>query len=208
MIANRWRIRTESGEEISAKFLISAVGCLSSTNLPDFEGLDQFRGEWYHTGRWPHEPVDFTGKRVGLIGTGSTGIQATPVIAAQADHLTVFQRTPNYSLPARNALLPPEEQAEVKANYRELRREVRESRGGFPYAPTEKSAMDYTPEEQQALCEELWELGGFRFLFGSFNDIMTSEEANEVVAEFVRGKIREVVKDPATAKLLTPTDHP
>jgi len=205
---NRWQVHTEGGEEISTQFLISAVGCLSSTNLPDIEGLDQFQGEWYHTGLWPHEPVDFTGKRVGLIGTGSTGIQATPVIAKQSDHLTVFQRTPNYSLPARNALLTAEGQAEVKANYRELRRFVRESRGGFPYTPTEKSAMDFTPEEQQALCEELWELGGFRFLFGSFKDLMTSEEANEIVAEFVRERIREVVMDPATAELLTPTDHP
>ena len=205
---NRWRVRTEEGEEISAKFLVSGVGCLSSANLPDMPGLDRFEGDWYHTGRWPHEPVDFSGKRVGLIGTGSTGIQATPVIAAEADHLTVFQRTPNYSLPARNALLPPEEQAEVKANYRELRQRVRESRGGFPYPPTGKAAAEFTPEEQQALCEELWDLGGFRFLFGSFNDLMINEEANEVVAEFVRAKIREVVNDPTTAELLTPTDHP
>jgi cation diffusion facilitator CzcD-associated flavoprotein CzcO len=203
-----WQVRTEAGEEISTHFLISAVGCLSSTNLPDFEGLDQFQGEWYHTGLWPHEPVDFTGKRVGLIGTGSTGIQATPVIAEQADHLTVFQRTPNYSLPARNARLTPEEQTEVKASYRDLRRRLRESRGGFPYTPTGKSAEEFTPEEQQALCEDLWEKGGFRFLFGSFKDLMTNEEANEVVAEFVRGKIREIVKDPATAELLTPRDHP
>ena len=204
---NRWQVRTEGGERISAHFLITAVGCLSAANLPEFEGLESFRGEWYHTGLWPHEPVDFTGKRVGLIGTGSTGIQATPVIAEQADHLTVFQRTPNYSLPARNALLTPEEQAEVKANYRELRRCVRESRAGFPYTPTDKLGADFTPEEQQALCEELWELGGFRFLWGSFSDLMTNEQTNEVVAEFVRQKIREVVKDPGVAELLTPTDH-
>jgi len=205
---NRWQIRTDGGEQITAQYLISAVGCLSAANLPEIEGLDQFEGEWFHTGLWPHEPVDFTGKRVGLVGTGSTGIQATPVIAAQADQLTVFQRTPNYSLPARNALLTPEGQAEVKANYGELRRRVRESRAGFPYTPTDKSAMDYTPDERQALCEDLWEQGGFRFLWGSFTDLMTSPKANEVVAEFVRGKIRDVVKDPEVAELLTPTDHP
>jgi cation diffusion facilitator CzcD-associated flavoprotein CzcO len=205
---NRWRVRSEGGEEVSAHFLISAVGCLSAANLPKFEGLESFEGEWYHTGLWPREPVDFTGKRVGLVGTGSTGIQATPVIAERADHLTVFQRTPNYSLPARNARLTPEEQAEVKANYRALRQQVRESRGGFPYAPTEKSGADYTPEEQQALCEELWKLGGFRFLWGSFNDIMTNQDTNDVVAEFVRKKIREVVEDPKVAEFLTPTDHP
>ena len=206
--SNRWQIRTDGGEQISAQFLISAVGCLSATNLPDFEGLDQFEGEWYHTGEWPHEPVDFAGKRVGLIGTGSTGIQVTPVVAEQADHLTVFQRTPNYSLPARNALLTPEGQAEVKANYRELRRLTRESRGGFPYSPTEKSAQDFSPEEQQALLEELWQIGGFRFLWGSFNDLLTNEETNELVAEFFRKKIREVVNDPVIAESLTPTDHP
>jgi cation diffusion facilitator CzcD-associated flavoprotein CzcO len=206
--SNRWQIRTDGGEQISAQFLISAVGCLSATNLPDFEGLDQFEGEWYHTGEWPHEPVDFAGKRVGLIGTGSTGIQVTPVVAEKAGHLTVFQRTPNYSLPARNALLTPEGQAEVKANYRELRRLTRESRGGFPYSPTEKSAQDFSPEEQQALLEELWQIGGFRFLWGSFNDLLTNEETNELVAEFFRKKIREVVNDPAIAKSLTPTDHP
>jgi cation diffusion facilitator CzcD-associated flavoprotein CzcO len=213
-VADRFDLRrdiqlgTESGEQVSAQFLISAVGCLSAANLPEIEGLDQFEGKWYHTGLWPHEPVDFSGKRVALIGTGSTGIQATPVIAEQAAHLTVFQRTPNYSLPARNARLTQEGQAEVKANYRELRRRVRESRAGFPYTPTEKSAMDFMPEEQQALCEDLWEQGGFRFLWGSFNDLMTSEEANEIVSEFVRGKIREAVKDPAIAERLTPTDHP
>jgi len=206
--SNRWQIRTDGGEQISAQFLISAVGCLSATNLPDFEGLDQFEGEWYHTGEWPHEPVEFAGKRVGLIGTGSTGIQVTPVVAEQADHLTVFQRTPNYSLPARNALLTPEEKAEVKANYRELRRLTRESRGGFPYSPTEKSAQDFSPEEQQALLEELWQIGGFRFLWGSFNDLLTNEETNELVAEFFRKKIREVVNDPVIAESLTPTDHP
>ncbi|MAG33755.1 MAG: cyclohexanone monooxygenase [Deltaproteobacteria bacterium] len=205
---NRWLVRTEDGEQISTQFLITGVGCLSATNLPDFEGLDSFEGEWYHTGLWPREEVQFTGKRVGLVGTGSTGIQATPVIAEQAEHLTVFQRTPNYSLPARNALLTPEGQAEVKANYRDLRRLTRESRAGFPYTPTEKSGADYSPEEQQALCEELWKEGGFKFLWGSFGDLLTSEETNEVVSEFVRGKIREVVKDPAIAKLLTPTDHP
>ena len=206
--SNRWQVRTDGGEQLSAQFLITGVGCLSATSMPEIEGLDQFEGEWYHTGLWPHEEVDFSGKRVGLIGTGSTGIQATPVIAEQADHLTVFQRTPNYSLPARNALLTPEGQAEVKANYRELRRLTRESRGGFPYSATEKSAMEYSPEERQALCEELWQEGGFKFLWGSFNDLLTSEETNEIVSEFFRGKIRQVVDDPAIAERLTPTNHP
>ncbi len=206
--ADLWRVRTERGEEISARYVISAVGCLSAANVPDVPGLDRFEGDWYHTGRWPHEGVDFTGKRVGLIGTGSTGIQATPVIAAQADHLTVFQRTANYSIPARNKPLDAEEWAEIKTRYREIRERTRASRAGFPYAPTERSAEDLTPAEQQALCEELWAEGGFRFLWGSFHDLLSNEQTNDIVAEFVRGKIREVVHDPEVAEMLAPKDHP
>jgi cation diffusion facilitator CzcD-associated flavoprotein CzcO len=204
---DRWELETENGERISARFFISAVGCLSAANVPDIPGLDDFTGDWYHTGAWPQEGVDFKGKRVGLIGTGSTGIQATPVIAAEADHLTVFQRTPNYTVPARNARLSPEEWAEIKRNYREIRRRTRESRAGFPYAPTERKAMDHSPEERQAILEQLWEDGGFKFMWGSFADLMTDKAANESAAEFVRSKIREVVKDPGVAERLCPTDH-
>ncbi len=206
--SNRWNLTTDTGERISAQFLVSAVGCLSSSNTPDFPGIDSFEGECYHTGAWPHEGVDFTGKRVGLIGTGSTGIQATPVIAAQAQHLTVFQRTPNYSIPARNEPLSAELAAEIKANYDEIRQKCRDSDFGFPYVPSERLAGDATPEEQRRVYEELWQLGGFRFFMSSFSDLLTDEAANDTAAEFVRAKIREIVKDPATAELLAPTDHP
>jgi cation diffusion facilitator CzcD-associated flavoprotein CzcO len=205
---DRWEVVTESGERITARFLISAVGCLSAANIPDIKGLDDFRGEWCHTGAWPDEGVDFRGKRVGLIGTGSTGIQATPVIAAEADHLTVFQRTANYSTPARNAPLTPADRAAVKANYRELRRITRESRAGFPYVAEERSAMDFSEDERQAIYEQLWKDGGFKFLWGSFSDILSDLEANDTAAAFIRGKIRETVKDPEVAEMLSPTDHP
>ncbi len=206
--SNRWNLTTNTGERISALFLVSAVGCLSTRNTPDFAGIDSFEGECYHTGAWPHDGVDFTGKRVGLIGTGSTGIQATPVIAAEADHLTVFQRTPNYTIPARDAPLSPETVAEIKANYAEIRRKCRESDMGFPYTRSERPASDATSEEQQAIYNELWELGGFRFLVSSFSDLLEDKAANDTAADFVRAKIHDIVKDPETAELLSPTDHP
>ncbi|MGE4607356.1 MAG: NAD(P)/FAD-dependent oxidoreductase [Myxococcota bacterium] len=206
--ANCWDVRTEAGERITARFLIAAVGCLSAANVPGIPGLDQFEGDWYHTGAWPHQEVDFSGKRVGLIGTGSTGIQATPVIAAQADHLTVFQRTANFSVPTRNARYTPEAWAEIKANYREIRRVVRASNGGFPYVMQDRSAFDVSDEERNEIYEGLWKDGGFKFLWGSFNDLLTNSDANTTAADFIRGKIRETVKDPGVAAMLTPNDHP
>jgi cation diffusion facilitator CzcD-associated flavoprotein CzcO len=206
---DRWEIHTETGDVVTAQFLISAVGCLSSANVPPISGLSEFEGSWYHTGAWPHEGVDFSGKRVGLIGTGSTGIQATPVIAAEADHLTVFQRTPNYTVPARNTPLSAEQVTEIKANYGEIRRRTRESFGGFPYGPSDKSAMDATPEERKATYEQLWaEEGGFKFIYGSYNDLLSNIEANDTAAEFIRSKIREIVKDPVVAETLAPKDYP
>jgi cation diffusion facilitator CzcD-associated flavoprotein CzcO len=204
----RWNVTIGNGERISARFLVTAVGCLSTRNTPPFPGIDRFEGEYYHTGAWPHEGVDFNGKRVGLIGTGSTGIQATPVIAADAAHLTVFQRTPNYSIPARNEPLSPEAAAHIKANYAAIREACRSSDGGFDYPKSERPASDATPEEQQAIYSRLWDLGGFRLLVSSFGDLMSDRAANDTAAEFVRNKIRAVVKDPATAELLCPTDHP
>jgi cation diffusion facilitator CzcD-associated flavoprotein CzcO len=204
----RWTVRSASAEVFEARFFISAVGCLSAANVPDIPGLDRFGGAWYHTGAWPHDGVDFTGKRVGLIGTGSTGIQATPVIAAQADHLTVFQRTPNYSVPARNAPLTPERWAEIKARYREIRQKSRYSFAGFPYDTSLSSALAASEEERKATYERLWAEGGFAFLYGSYFDIFFDKAANETAAEFIRSKIREVVMEPAVAERLCPTDHP
>ena len=204
-----WEVRTDGGEVLTCRFFISAVGCLSAANVPPIPGLDRFEGDWYHTGAWPHEGVDFTGKRVGLIGTGSTGIQATPPIAAQADHLHVFQRTPNYSIPARNRPLSGPEWEDIKAHYGEIRDKCRASWGGFPYERSEVSALAVSPEEREAKYQQLWsEEGGFKFLYGSYNDFLTNEAANDTVAEFIRRKIHEIVKDAAVADTLSPRDYP
>jgi cation diffusion facilitator CzcD-associated flavoprotein CzcO len=205
---NRWMIETEHGERVTARFLVTAVGCLSATNVPDLPGRESFRGESYHTARWPRAGVDFQGKRVALIGTGSSGIQATPVIAAQAAELTVFQRTPNFTVPARHRAFDPQHQAEIKRNYGAIFERTRTSPAGFPYFPIERKAMDVSADERQEILEGLWEEGGFKFLWGSFSDLMLDPNANEIASEFIRSKIREIVKDPETAERLCPTDHP
>jgi len=202
--ANRWHVTTEAGEQLTAKFLITAVGCLSSANVPDIPGLESFTGRWYHTGQWPHDGVDFTGKRVGLVGTGSTGIQATPVIAATAAHLAVFQRTPNFSVPARNGPMADEFQREVKANYGEIRRKMRATTNGHPYSISGRSALEVAAEERQALYEAAWEQGGLQFR-ATFQDLTA---ANDTAVASSRSKIRQVVKDPAVADMLTAFDHP
>jgi cation diffusion facilitator CzcD-associated flavoprotein CzcO len=205
--ANRWRVSTEAGEALTAQFLISAVGCLSSANIPNIAGLDTFQGRWYHTGEWPHEGVDFRGKRVGLIGTGSTGIQAAPVIAETAAHLTVFQRTANYSVPARNAPLTPEFKRYVKENAAEIRHVMRATVNGHPFYIVDRSALETPPQERQAIYEKAWEVGSLRFR-AAFRDLLTDKAANDTAADFIRAKIREIVKDPATAAKLSDFDHP
>jgi len=205
--ANRWRVTTAQGERLTAKFLITAVGCLSAANVPNIPGLECFAGRWYHTGQWPHAGVDFTGQRVGLVGTGSTGIQATPVLAAEAAHLTVFQRTPNFSVPARNGPVSPEVQRQIKAEYGQIRRTMRGTTNGHPFTISERSALEVTPEERQALYEAAWAQGGLQFR-AIFQDLLSDKRANDTAVEFIRAKIREVVKDPAVAEALTAFDHP
>ena len=208
--SDQWVVETNRGARVRAKYIVSAVGCLSLRNSPadHFKGLDDFRGDWYHTGAWPHDGVDFSGKRVGLIGTGSTGIQATPVIAAEADHLTVFQRTPNFSIPARNEPLSAEQTAEIKANYDEIRERCRNSSGGFPFFPSEKTASEVSDDERTETYQKLWDLGGFRFLAESYADLMADEFANGTAADFIGAKIRDIVEDPEVAENLVPFDHP
>ena len=204
--AGRWTVETRHGGIWRARFLITAVGCLSTANVPSIEGLENFSGTWHHTGHWPHEGVDFSGKRVGQIGTGSTGIQAAPVIAAEAGHLTVFQRTANYSIPARNAAVTKEEIRLTRASYDAIWRQAKATTNGHPFAIPERSALSCAPDERDALFETAWQRGGLRFR-ATFNDILTSSEANAAASDFIRRKIREVVKDPEVARLLTPLDH-
>jgi cation diffusion facilitator CzcD-associated flavoprotein CzcO len=205
--ADRWRVTTDAGDVYTAQFLITAVGCLSSANVPDIPGLDTFEGRWYHTGQWPHEGVDFRGKRVGQIGTGSTGIQSAPVIAETAAHLIVFQRTANYSVPARNQPLTPEFKRYVKEHYAEIRETMHATLNGHPWPVSERLALDVPPEERQAIYEQAWATGGLRFR-AAFRDLVTDKAANDTAAEFIRGKIRQIVKDPATAAKLADIDHP
>ncbi len=204
---NLWQINTEDGTTYRAQFLITGVGCLSSANIPQIPGLDSFKGEWYHTGQWPHDDVDFTGKRVGQIGTGSTGIQAAPVIAETAGHFTVFQRTANYSVPAHNGPLTAEFQQYVKENVSEIVDLVRTSPNGHPWKISERKAATTDPEKRRELYEEAWKVGGLRFR-ATFEDLLKDKTANDTAAEFIKDKIRSIVKDPQTAAKLTNIDHP
>jgi cation diffusion facilitator CzcD-associated flavoprotein CzcO len=203
--SGRWTVRANDGAELSAQFLVMATGCLSSANLPDIPGRDSFRGERYHTGRWPHEEVDFTGKRVGVIGTGSSAVQSIPVIAQQAKSLTVFQRTASYTVPAMNGPLDPDYEARIKADYKAFRARNRQQINAFgSNMPRSKTSVhDLAPEERRAVLEDRWKFGGLFFL-GAFGDFLLDQAANDLAAEFVRGKIREIVRDQDTARLLSP----
>jgi cyclohexanone monooxygenase len=205
--AGRWRITTDTGQSVAARFCIMATGALSAARKPDMPGLDSFEGQWFHTGRWPKEKVDFTGQRVGIIGTGSSGIQTIPVVAKQAAHVTVFQRTPNFSIPAWNGTLSVEAQAAFKVDYAAHRARARNTRSGVLYEYGVCGAFDVSHEERQAEFERRWKRGGPNFTH-AFNDLITNEASNHEAAEFVRNRIRAIVRDPATAAALTPTDHP
>lgn len=201
-----WTVGTDRGDRVTARFLISAGGCLSAARVPDVPGLADFQGNWYHTGNWPHEPVDFTGKRVAVIGTGSSGIQIIPAIARQARELVVFQRTPNFSIPAWNRPLPEDEQQAWKANYPQHRSKARTTRSGILYQYSDKSTWDVEEAERQQEYERRWATGGANFTH-AFNDIFIDRKANDSAAEFVRNKIRAIVTDPKVASMLAPTDH-
>lgn len=206
--AGRWIVRTSRDTVHTAQFLVSAVGCLSSASVPEIPGRQDFAGEQYHSGRWPQGGVEFSGKRVALIGTGSTGIQAAPVIARQADHLSVFQRTANFSVPARDRPMDRDEWVRIKSSYDEVRHLAKTSFGGFPYEPSGVSALEVTDRDRRETYERLWAEGGFRFLWGGFSDILFDETANQTAADFIRDKIRATVRDPEIAERLCPNDHP
>ena len=200
-----WEIRMEDGSLVLAEYFITALGCLSASNVPNLIGMDSFEGEMYHTGRWPHEKVDFSGKRVGVIGTGSSGIQAIPVIAKEAGQLTVFQRTPQYSCPAQNHPLDSEVINQTRENYGELKQLMRYSMHGVPSGPRVRSALEDSPEERERLYEKAWQEGGLFTLTYNYNDIGILPEATETAASFIRSKIKQVVQDPETAQKLMPS---
>ncbi|MEU6577262.1 NAD(P)/FAD-dependent oxidoreductase [Streptomyces sp. NPDC046805] len=203
----RWEIRSDAGEEIRADYFILATGCLSVGNVPVIPRLDTFAGSVHHTGNWPHQEVDFAGQRVGVIGTGSSGIQSIPLIAQQAAHTVVFQRTPNFSLPAHNRELDDDYIRDVRAGYDARRELARYSNGGVPRVDTTVKAFDIPDDVRHETYEKLWKEGGLNFA-NAFADLRTSHESSETAAEFVRQKIRQIVEDPKTAELLTPTTYP
>jgi cyclohexanone monooxygenase len=206
--ANCWDVTTADGKRVSAKYVVLATGCLSNARVPDIKGLSDFKGKVYHTGHWPHEAVDFTGLRVGVIGTGSSAIQSVPVIAEQASQLTVFQRTPNFSIPARNAALTTEEREAFRAKYPEIRRFAREeARNGIYTDMPDRGALDDGDNERRSRYEARWARGGLTFM-SVYNNLAIDKAANDTAADFVRGKIAEIVKNPETAKLLQPNNHP
>ena len=207
-----WTLKTEGGERFRARWVVMAAGPLSTTHIPPFPGRDSFKGEVYHTGAWPHQPVDFTGKRVAVIGTGSSGIQIAPMVARQATHLYVMQRTASHSVPARNRPMYDGEQEAVKARYRDLRAQWVTTAGAtaFRTLPTEdpivtgeKSALEVSDDERRAVFERAWEYGGYA-IHRAFRDLLTDVRASALANDFIREKIAETVKDPATAALLTP----
>ena len=206
--ADMWEVVTSDGRTVTARYVVLATGCLSNARMPDIKGLSDFKGKVYHTGHWPHEPVDFTGLRVGVIGTGSSAIQSVPIIAEQASQLTVFQRTPNFSIPARNAPLTAEEREAFRAKYPEIRRFAREeARNGIYTEMPDRGALDDGDNERRSKYEARWSRGGLTFM-SVYNNLALDKAANDTAADFVRDKIAEIVSDPQTARLLQPNNHP
>ena len=199
----RWTVETDRGERISAQYFVLATGILSAPNLPPFEGLDSFQGDFYHTGKWPHEPVDFSARRVGIVGTGSSGCQAIPLIAEQATQVTVFQRTPNYVIPAHNESLKPEVVQGIKRSYPEFRQRNKTFPFAFSFISDGKSALEVSPEERERIYEEAWARGGLMFM-GIFNDILVNAEANATAQDFFRRKLKSIIKDQTAADALMP----
>ncbi len=205
----RWTLTTDQGDVVSARFCVMASGNLSTPRVPDFKGLQNFQGKWYHSGLWPHEGVDFSGQRVAVIGTGSSGVQMIPLIAAQADHLTVFQRTANFSLPARNMPMSPDKEQRHKQEYEDRRRAALDTPfgiAGHP-APT-KSALEVTDAERRRAYEAKWAEGGSISFLYAYTDLLVNKDSNDTASEFVRQKIKSIVRNPTTAEILAPKDHP
>ena len=204
---NLWTVHTDKGEAVTARYVIAAVGSLSTYNIPKFKGIEKFKGQWYHTNQFPKNGVDFTGKRVGIVGTGATAVQAIPEIAQQAKHLTVFQRTANYCVPARNGKVDPEVIKARKADYDGVVKRTRESFFGQEHYFIMKSALEATPEEREREFDRMWDAGGFAFWLGNYMDMFFSQEANDLCADYIKRKIRATVIDPAIAERLIPKGY-
>jgi cation diffusion facilitator CzcD-associated flavoprotein CzcO len=204
---NLWRVHTDKGEEVTAQFLIAGVGTLSATNMPQFKGLETFKGKWYHTSQFPHAGVDFTARRVAVVGTGATAVQAIPEIAQQAKQVTVFQRTANYCVPARNGKVDPDVVKARKADYDGVVRRIRESFFGQEHYFIPKSALEATPEERQREFDRMWDTGGFGFWLANYQDMFFDQKANDLCADYIKGKIRKIVKDPVVAEKLIPKGY-
>jgi cation diffusion facilitator CzcD-associated flavoprotein CzcO len=204
---NLWTVKTDKGDPVTARYVIAAVGSLSTTNLPPFKGLEKFKGKWYHTSRFPHNGVDFTNKRVAVVGTGATAVQAIPEIAYQAKQLTVFQRTANYCVPARNGHVDPEVVAARKARYDEVVSNTRNSFFGFELSFIMKSVLETTPEEREREFDRMWDHGGFDFWLANYQDMFFVADANRLCADYIERKIRKTVKDPEVAERLIPKGY-
>lgn len=205
--SSNWSLATNTGKKFQSKFVIAAVGCLSNTNIPNIKGLDSFEGKYYHTGNWPKTGVSFVNKKVGQIGTGSTGIQAIPVIAADAKHLTVFQRTANYSIPARNAPLSEEFKDHVKKDHNYYKEFLKRTPNGHPFEISSRLVSDVSTEEMNQIYEKAWEKGGLQFR-ATFHDLVTNIDANKTASDFIKGKIRQTVTNKKFANILSDIDHP
>ena len=205
--SNTWRVESETGRCVTTKYLIAAVGILSATHMPKIDGIQSFKGQSFHTSRWPHDPVDFSGKRVGVIGTGACAVQLIPHVAKECGHLTVFQRTPNFCAPLHNSEIDDETQQEIKSKYPEIFKRCNETIAGFIHEADPRSTFDLSKKEREEFYEDIWSQPGFKKWFGNFRDLMTNREANEIYCDFVRKKIRERVDDPVVAEMLCPKDH-
>ena len=205
--ATKWTVTLESGQQARSRFLFTAIGILSAHTMPAIPGVESFRGPAYHPARWPHTPVDFTGKRVGIIGTGATAIQAIPEIAKQAKQLTVFQRRPNWAAPLHNSRISKEEMEAIKSRYDEIYAHCAQTPMWFIHEADRRKTLDVPPEEREAFWEKLYAEPGFGIWMGNFRDIMVNEKANAAISEFIARKIRQRVKDPKVAEKLIPKDH-
>ncbi|KAJ5983104.1 hypothetical protein N7481_005203 [Penicillium waksmanii] len=204
---NAWLLKDEQGRQYTSRFLVTCIGILNNYTMPNIPGVHDYKGEAYHTARWPSVPVSFENKRVAIIGTGATGIQATQEIVKTAGHLTVFQRTPNWSLPLRNAPISPEEMDEIRSQYPEIFRKCAESYSCFMHVSDTRNTLEVSPEERQTFWDDLYEKRGFEKWLGNFGNINTNKEANDLFSDFVANKIRQRVKDPWTAETLIPKCH-